>query len=91
MGLVLAADLLRSAAMDAQAYSDATTAVMSFPILLTGGLILLRLSRLLRRTREHSDRSYALRLLAILARGLTAIGIVGRCWPPSAMSRPPLH
>jgi len=77
MGLVLAAELLRSAAMDAQAYSDATTAVMSFPILLTGGLILLRIGRLLRRTREHSDRSYALRLLAILARGLAVIGIVG--------------
>ena len=31
MGLVLATEALRSAAMDAQAYSDATTAVMTFP------------------------------------------------------------
>ena len=75
MGLVLAADILRSAAMDAQAYSDATTAVMSFPILLAGGLILLRVGRVLRRSGEASERSYALRLLSILARGLAVIGI----------------
>jgi small-conductance mechanosensitive channel len=77
MGLVLAADQLRFAAMDAQAYSDATTAVMSFPILLTGGLILLRVGRVIRRTQELADRSYALRLLALLARGLAVIGIAG--------------
>ncbi|MDM7932261.1 DUF3772 domain-containing protein [Tabrizicola sp.] len=77
MGLVLATDLLRSAAMDAQSYSDATTAVMSFPILLTGGLILLRVGRVLRRSRELADRSYALRLLLLLSRGLSVIGIAG--------------
>ncbi len=77
MGVVLAADQLRFAAMDAQAYSDATTAVMSFPILLTGGLILLRVGRVLRRTKELAERSYALRLLALLARGLAVIGIAG--------------
>ena len=79
MGLVLAADLLRSAAMDAQAYSDATTSVMSFPILLTGGLVLLRLGRTLRKTREVEDRqaSYGLRLIQLMARGLTVLGIVG--------------
>jgi small-conductance mechanosensitive channel len=77
MGLVLAAEMIRSAAMDAQRYSDATTAVMSFPILLTGGLILLRLGRVLRRSQDHADRSYALRLLAILARGLWVVGLGG--------------
>jgi small-conductance mechanosensitive channel len=77
LGLVLAADQLRSAAMDAQAYSDATTAVMSFPILLTGGLILVRMGGLLRKAREMADRSYALRLLIILAQGLIAIGFAG--------------
>ncbi|AZL60459.1 mechanosensitive ion channel family protein [Tabrizicola piscis] len=77
MGLVVAAEGLRSAAMDAQAYSDATTSVMSFPILLTGGLILLRVGRVLRRAREQADRSYALRLLLLLARGLSVIGIAG--------------
>ena len=77
MGLVLAAQMLRGAAMDAQAYSDATTAVMSFPILLTGGLILLRTGRVLRKSREADDRSYALRLLTILARGIGVIGFAG--------------
>jgi small-conductance mechanosensitive channel len=79
MGLVIAAEMLRGAAMDAQAYSDATTAVMSFPILLTGGLVLMRLGRTLRRTREIDDRtaSYGLRLIQLLARGLFVVGIVG--------------
>ena len=77
MGLVLAAQMLRGAAMEAQAYSDATTAVMSFPILLTGGLILLRTGRVLRKSREADDRSYALRLLTILARGIGVIGFAG--------------
>lgn len=79
MGLVISAEMLRGAAMDAQAYSDATTAVMSFPILLTGGLVLMRLGRTLRRTREIDDRtaSYGLRLIQLLARGLFVVGIVG--------------
>jgi potassium-dependent mechanosensitive channel len=77
MGLVLAVEQIRSAAMDAQAYSDATTAVMTFPILLTGGLVLMRTGRVLRRSRELADRSYALRLLTILARGLGVVGLAG--------------
>ena len=79
MGLVMSADLLRSAAMDAQAYSDATTSVMSFPILLTGGLVLIRLGRTLRKTRELDERlsSYSLRLIQLLARGLTVLGVAG--------------
>jgi len=75
MGLVLSANALRSAAMDAQGYSDATSAVMSFPILLAGGLVLLRLASVLRKPGELGDRSYALRLLALLSRGLLVIGI----------------
>jgi len=75
MGLIIVVDGLRSAAMDPQAYSDATTAVMSFPILLAGGLVLLRVGRVLRKAGEPADRSYTLRLLAILARGLAAIGL----------------
>ncbi len=79
MGLVIAAEMLRAAAMDAQAYSDATTSVMSFPILLTGGLVLIRLGGTLRRTRDVDEKSanYGLRLIQILARGLTVLGIIG--------------
>ncbi len=79
MGVVMSADILRSAAMDAQAYSDATTSVMSFPILLTGGLVLIRLGRTLRKTGELDERlsSYSLRLIQLLARGLTVLGVAG--------------
>ncbi|WP_137112608.1 DUF3772 domain-containing protein [Rhodobacter sp. SY28-1] len=79
MGLVIAAEMLRAAAMDAQAYSDATTSVMSFPILLTGGLLLIRLGRTLRKTRDGDEKSanYGLRLIQLLARGLTVLGIIG--------------
>jgi potassium-dependent mechanosensitive channel len=76
MGLVIAANILRGAAMDAQAYSDATTSVMTFPILLTGGLVLMRLGRTLRKTEEKGS-SYSLRLIQLLARALTALGVVG--------------
>lgn len=79
MGLVIAANILRSAAMDAQAYSDATTSVMSFPILLTGGLVLIRLGRTLRKTREADEKaaSYSLRLIQLLAQGMTVLGVLG--------------
>ena len=77
LGLVMALEMLRGAAMDAQAYSDATTSVMSFPILLVGGLLLMRLGRVLRRAEAEADRSYALRLMSILSRGLTVVGLVG--------------
>ena len=77
LGVVLAAEMLRAAAMDAQGYADETTAVMSFPILLTGGLILLRVGRILRSAGQMDERSYALRLLAILARGIAAVGLTG--------------
>lgn len=77
MGLVIGAEMIRSAAMDPQAYSDATTAVMSFPILLTGGLILMRTGRMLRRAKDADEKSYVLRLLLLFARGLTVIGALG--------------
>jgi small-conductance mechanosensitive channel len=77
LGFVTAAEMLRAAAMDAQAYSDATTSVMSFPILLVGGLVLMRMGRVLRRAEAEADRSYAMRLMAILSRGLTIVGLAG--------------
>ncbi|MFN5997183.1 MAG: DUF3772 domain-containing protein [Paracoccaceae bacterium] len=79
MGLVIAADMLRSAAMDAQAYSDATTSVMTFPILLTGGLVLMRLGRTLRMTKETTEKTgaYSLRLIQLMARALGVLGLIG--------------
>ena len=79
LGLVIGADILRKAAMEAQAYSDATTAVMSFPILLVGGLVLMRLGRTLLRSDELDEKSgtYGLRLIRIMARGLGVVGFLG--------------
>jgi small-conductance mechanosensitive channel len=84
LGLVSAAEGLRAAAMDPQAYSEATTAVMSFPILATGGLVLWRLGRLLRRplTEEQADGddeapTYTLRLLSLVGRAAGLIGVAG--------------
>lgn len=77
MGLVLAADGLRGIAMDEQAYSEAVTAVATFPILLAGGLVLFRTGRILRLARDTGSQSYALTLLSILARVVLVIGVVG--------------
>ncbi len=78
MGLTIATDLVRIAAMEPQAYSDATTSVMSFPILLAGGLILLRLARTLRRARlQERTGAYGVRMVLILARGLSIVGLAG--------------
>ncbi len=77
MGLVIAAELLRSITMDPQSYSEAVTAVASFPILVAGGLVLIRIGRVLRLAREAGSQSYVLRLLSILAKVVTVIGFVG--------------
>jgi small-conductance mechanosensitive channel len=77
MGLTFAAEVLRGAAMDAQAYSDATTSVMSFPILLIGGLLLIRLGRVMRLSEDNAERNYTWRLVSILSRGLGIVGVVG--------------
>ncbi len=78
MGLVVSAEMLRAEAMDPQEYSEATTSVMTFPILVAGGLVLWRLGRVLRLGRqEAAGQSYVLTLLALIARGIGLIGIIG--------------
>lgn len=83
LGILLGLAGLRAAAMDPQAYSDATTAVMTFPILLTAGLVLWRVGRLLRTPATTSGKapsqgqSYSLRLLALIGRAAATIGILG--------------
>lgn len=78
MGLVSTAELLRAEAMDPQEYSDATTAVMTFPILAAGGLLLWRMGRVLRLGREEAGgQSYVLTLLSLIARAIGLIGLAG--------------
>lgn len=82
MGFLIGVDQLRFAAMDAQAYSEGTTAVTSYPGLAVAGLLLFRMGQLLRRHAENTAReadslSYGNRLLALLARGVMLAGVVG--------------
>ena len=78
LGIVLALEGLRSAAMDPQEYSEATTSVMMFPVLVAGGLVLWRMGRVLRvRRDETAPQSYVLTLLGLVGRGLGIIGIAG--------------
>lgn len=78
MGLVVAVEILRGQAMDPQEYSEATTAVMTFPILVAGGLVLWRIGRVLRIGRdEAAAQNYVLTLLGLIAQAASLIGIVG--------------
>ena len=83
LGLLLGVASLRAAAMDPQSYSDATTAVMTFPILLTAGLVLWRVGRLLRTPASAAEgtptqgQSYSLRLLSLIGRGAALVGMLG--------------
>lgn len=73
---------LRFAAMDAQSYSEGTTSVVAFPVLVVSGLLLLRMGQLLHRylvseRREGEPVSYGKRLIGILGQGAIAIGLIG--------------
>lgn len=77
LGFVLVAEAAREILMGPQGYSDAVTAVASFPIICAGGLILWRVGRILRLSREEGTQNYALTILSILARVCGIIGVIG--------------
>jgi len=77
MGLVIAAEMIRSVAMDPQEYSEATTSVLVFPILATAGLLLWRMGRVLRQARATGTQSYVLTLVGLVARAIGIIGVLG--------------
>lgn len=81
-GLLLAIEALRKAAMDQLDATEAARSVLSFPVLVLTGLLLLRIGQLMRRhvaNEEATDegRSYGTRLMGILARGAMAVGVIG--------------
>jgi potassium-dependent mechanosensitive channel len=76
MGLVLAAEGLRSAAMDAQAYSNGVTSIASFPILIAGALLLWRIGRVIGRGREDGQ-SFVRTLLGLMARAVGVVALIG--------------
>ncbi|VDC30702.1 DUF3772 domain-containing protein [Pseudogemmobacter humi] len=76
MGAVVVIEALRRITMGSQNYSDAVTAVASFPVLCAGGVMLWRMGRILRRSREDGTVvSYGRRLLGFLGRAIGVIGI----------------
>ncbi len=81
-GLVLAVEALRRTAMVRMGSDEAAIAVLSLPIIVIAGLLLLRMGRLLRRhvkadTGEGGQASYRSRVLGLIARGILVIGVLG--------------
>lgn len=82
MALLLGLDQMRFAAMDAQSYSEGTTSVVSFPVLVVSGLLLFRMGQLLRRhllrdRREGETASYGMRLIGFMGQGAMLVGVAG--------------
>lgn len=83
LGLVLGLDRLRFAAMNAQDYSEGTTAVTSFPLVVVTGLVLVRMGQLLSRhlaglqPREAETQNFGRQLLTLVAKGVVVIGLIG--------------
>ena len=80
-GVLLAVAMLRRIAMVEIEVSDAAISVLSFPIILIGGLVLVRLGQVMRHARlqdgDESRANYRARLVTLLARGVIVIGVVG--------------
>lgn len=82
LGLMLGAEALRQSLFIATQTSEAATAVLSLPFIALTGLFLWRFGQLLRRHVVHASDpvealSYRNRLIGILGRGATLVGVVG--------------
>jgi small-conductance mechanosensitive channel len=83
MGLMLGFEALRDAAMSAQAYSDGTTSVISFPGLVIAGLLLVRMGQLLGRhfrtvqAREGEAQNFGRSSLLLVAQACVVVGLLG--------------
>ena len=81
MGILVGAEALRFAAMDAQSYSEGTTAVVAFPGIVLAGLLLLRMGQFLFRhantaLRDGEAASYGLRLIGFLGQGAMVLAVL---------------
>jgi potassium-dependent mechanosensitive channel len=81
-GAVLGLEVLRKAVLDPIGAGEAALAVLQFPVLLLGGLLLLRLGHVLRR-HKAADRgeddlpAFRNRIVRLLAQGAVIIGVLG--------------
>lgn len=81
-GLALGLETLRKAVLEPIGANEAAMAVLQFPILLLGGLLLLRLGHILRRHKPVDRKDDELpvfrnRILRLLAQGSVIIGVLG--------------
>ena len=81
-GLVLGLEVFRRAVLVPIGAGEAALAVLQFPILLLGGLLLLRLGHILRRHKiaDHSEDDTPLfrdRILRLMAQAAVVIGVLG--------------
>ena len=82
MAALLGIDDIRFAAMDAQSYSEGTTAVVSYPIVVLAGLLVFRMGQRLHRhlsseRRDSEAVSYGKRLIGFVGQGAMLVGIAG--------------
>ena len=82
MGLILGVDTLFDAAMSQLQAGEAASSVLIFPILVLAGLLLVRMGSLMQkhvRNEVAVDEalSYSLRLIAVLARSVMVVGVIG--------------
>jgi small-conductance mechanosensitive channel len=80
-GLVLAVEAFRGISLNRLGSSEAAIAVLSFPILVVAGVLLMRMGRLLRRyttveTPEPATPTYRLRVLTLIGRAAIVIGLL---------------
>jgi potassium-dependent mechanosensitive channel len=81
-GVILGLEVLRKAVLGTLGAGEAALAVLQFPILVLGGLVLLRLGHVLRRHKPVEQSSDELpvfrnRILRLLAQGAVIIGVLG--------------
>ncbi len=83
IGFVLGLSMLVSAVSSYEGWTRATNAVVTFPLIVLGGLLMWRLARLLRQHHfriiedDAATPGYIDRLLLILGRALQAVAVVG--------------
>lgn len=81
-GLLFGLETLRRVAMDQLDATEAATSVLSFPIIVLAGLLLIRMGQFMARhvaseQAQDDGRGYGTRLVSVLARGAMAVGIIG--------------
>ena len=81
-GSVLGLEVLRRAALDPVGATEAAVSVLQFPVLVLGGLLLLRLGHILRRHKpvergEDDLPVFRNRILRLLAQAAVVIGVLG--------------